>query len=124
MALYFAADHVVWAHQIGLLTDKRAGERAQKLSLWSWALGSVTTMILEANIILAVSGLSPNLVGLVWFLLAIDLAATSSLASPPGIHCMACCKPSPPACMSMFHNCPLTHTQVPPTHPTLLDVCR
>jgi hypothetical protein len=55
MALYFAADHVVWAHQIGLLTDKRSGERAQKLSLWSWALGSVTTMILEANTILAVS---------------------------------------------------------------------
>jgi hypothetical protein len=56
MALYFAADHVVWAHQIGLLQDKRTGERAQKVSLWSWALGSVTTMILEANTILAVSG--------------------------------------------------------------------
>lgn len=55
MALYFAADHVVWAHQIGLLQDKRTGERAQKVSLWSWALGSVATMILEANTILAVS---------------------------------------------------------------------
>jgi hypothetical protein len=55
MALYFAADHVVWAHQIGLLTNKKAGERAQKVSLYSWALGSVATMVLEANTILAVS---------------------------------------------------------------------
>lgn len=54
MALYFAADHVVWAHQIGLLQDKKAGERAQKVSLWSWALGSVATMVLEANTILRV----------------------------------------------------------------------
>lgn len=55
MALYFAADHVVWAHQIGLLQDKRTGERAQKVSLYSWALGSVATMVLEANTILLVS---------------------------------------------------------------------
>lgn len=58
MALYFAADHVVWAHQIGLLTNKKAGERAQKVSLYSWALGSVATMVLEANTILAVSSSS------------------------------------------------------------------
>lgn len=27
MAIYFAADHVVWAHQIGIITDKKVGER-------------------------------------------------------------------------------------------------
>ncbi len=55
MATYFAADHVVWAHQIGLLPDKKLGERAQKTSLWSWALGSICTMVLEATAILRVS---------------------------------------------------------------------
>lgn len=55
MATYFAADHVVWAFQIGLITDKKVGERAQKVSLYSWALGSITTMILEGNAILRVS---------------------------------------------------------------------
>lgn len=55
MATYFAADHVVWAHQIGLLPDKKLGERAQKTSLYSWALGSLATMVLEAHTILAVS---------------------------------------------------------------------
>lgn len=54
MATYFAADHVVWAHQIGLLPDKKLGERSQKVSLWSWALGSVCTMVLEASAILRV----------------------------------------------------------------------
>jgi hypothetical protein len=55
MATYFAADHVVWTFQIGLISDKKTGERAQKASLWSWALGSVLTMIIEANAILSVS---------------------------------------------------------------------
>jgi hypothetical protein len=55
MATYFAADHVVWAYQIGLITDKKTGERSQKVSLWSWALGSVLTMVIEANAILSVS---------------------------------------------------------------------
>ncbi|WIA18315.1 hypothetical protein OEZ85_009780 [Tetradesmus obliquus] len=55
MATYFSADHVVWAYQIGLIADKKTGERAQKVSLWSWALGSVLTMIIEANAILSVS---------------------------------------------------------------------
>lgn len=62
MATYFAADHVVWAYQIGIITDKTTGERAQKISLWGWALGSVVTMIIEANGILGVSiGLGPGL---------------------------------------------------------------
>lgn len=47
MAIYFAADHVVWAYQIGLISDKTTGERAQKTSLWGWALGSVCTAALE-----------------------------------------------------------------------------
>ncbi|GIL49947.1 hypothetical protein Vafri_6243 [Volvox africanus] len=47
MAIYFGADHVVWAHQIGLISDKKIGERYQKLSLWSWALGSVCTIAAE-----------------------------------------------------------------------------
>ncbi|KAI8467564.1 MAG: peroxisomal biogenesis factor 11-domain-containing protein [Monoraphidium minutum] len=47
MAIYFAADHVVWAYQIGLVTDKAVGERFQKVSLWGWALGSVCTAALE-----------------------------------------------------------------------------
>ncbi|KAF8059207.1 lvsF [Scenedesmus sp. PABB004] len=55
MATYFAADHVVWAFQIGLVSSKQTGERAQKVSLWSWALGSVVTMIMEANAILSLS---------------------------------------------------------------------
>jgi len=48
MAIYFGADHFVWAHQIGLITDKPTGERFQKLSLWSWALGSVCTIAAES----------------------------------------------------------------------------
>jgi hypothetical protein len=48
MAIYFGADHLVWAHQIGLTTDKKFGERAQKVSLYSWALGSVCTIIGES----------------------------------------------------------------------------
>lgn len=47
MAVYFAADHVVWAYQIGLVNDKSTGERFQKISLWGWALGSVCTVVLE-----------------------------------------------------------------------------
>eukprot|EP00798_Chlamydomonas_sp_ICE-L_P016871 gene16871-23142_t len=48
MAMYFGADHIVWAHQIGLATDKTSLERWQKVSLWSWAMGSVATVIVES----------------------------------------------------------------------------
>ena len=48
MAMYFGADHFVWAYQIGLTTDKKSGERWQKISLWSWAMGSVCTVVAEA----------------------------------------------------------------------------
>jgi hypothetical protein len=29
MAVYFAADHVVWAYQIGLITNKTTGEEGR-----------------------------------------------------------------------------------------------
>lgn len=51
MAMYFGADHAVWAFQLGLITDKTTGERWQKVSLWSWALGSVCTVVTEAYLI-------------------------------------------------------------------------
>lgn len=47
MAIYFGADHFVWAYQIGLITNKTTGERWQKVSLWSWALGSACTVAAE-----------------------------------------------------------------------------
>mmetsp|Transcript_14982 Transcript_14982/g.32478 ORF Transcript_14982/g.32478 Transcript_14982/m.32478 type:complete len:241 (+) Transcript_14982:194-916(+) len=47
MAIYFGADHLVWAHQIGLANNKTSQERWQKLSLYSWALGSVCTVVSE-----------------------------------------------------------------------------
>ncbi len=47
-AIYFGADHFVWAYQIGLITNKTTGERWQKVSLWSWALGSVCTVVAES----------------------------------------------------------------------------
>jgi len=31
MAIYFGADHFVWAYQIGLVNDKKTGERFQKV---------------------------------------------------------------------------------------------
>jgi len=33
MAIYFGADHFVWAYQIGLLNDKATGERVQKVNI-------------------------------------------------------------------------------------------
>lgn len=48
LAMYFAADHVVWAGQIGLTDNKKLTERFQKISLWSWALGSICTIAGEA----------------------------------------------------------------------------
>lgn len=48
MAMYFAADHCVWAHQIGLTSNKQLADKFQKLSLYSWALGSVCTILVES----------------------------------------------------------------------------
>lgn len=47
MATYFGADHFVWAYQIGLISNKQLGERCQKISLYSWALGSILTAGVE-----------------------------------------------------------------------------
>ncbi|KAL3148529.1 hypothetical protein ABBQ38_013967 [Trebouxia sp. C0009 RCD-2024] len=47
MAIYFAGDHVVWASQAGLYTNKEGTEKAQKMSLWAWALGSVCSIVSE-----------------------------------------------------------------------------
>lgn len=47
MAIYFAADHVVWANQAGIYTNKAAVDRWQKASLWSWFGGSGCTIIGE-----------------------------------------------------------------------------
>lgn len=50
--LYFSADHVVWASQAGILTDKALVNRAQKLSLYSWLGASCCTIASEMSDIL------------------------------------------------------------------------
>lgn len=50
--LYFSADHVVWASQAGILTDKALVDRAQKLSLYSWLGASCCTIASEMSDIL------------------------------------------------------------------------
>eukprot|EP01024_Parvocaulis_polyphysoides_P068157 TRINITY_DN8268_c0_g1_i4.p1 TRINITY_DN8268_c0_g1~~TRINITY_DN8268_c0_g1_i4.p1 ORF type:complete len:259 (-),score=30.05 TRINITY_DN8268_c0_g1_i4:260-997(-) len=47
MAIYFGFDHVIWAHQAGLVQDKSFVERCQKISLWNWFCGSLCTICLE-----------------------------------------------------------------------------
>jgi Peroxisomal biogenesis factor 11 (PEX11) len=47
MAIYFGADHVVWAQQAGLLTKKDLVARAQKTSLYGWFGGSLCTILTE-----------------------------------------------------------------------------
>lgn len=49
MALYFAGDHVVWASQAGLTTNKKLVDRWQKISLYSWCGGSVITIVQECE---------------------------------------------------------------------------
>ena len=49
MAVYFAADHVVWAGQAGLTTDAKKLARWQKVSLWAWFGGSVCTLLQECE---------------------------------------------------------------------------
>lgn len=51
-ALYFGADHVVWASQAGLVTDKAKVDRAQKISLYSWLGASCCTIAGELTEIL------------------------------------------------------------------------
>jgi hypothetical protein len=47
MAIYFGGDHVVWASQAGLLSNKTLTSRAQKASLYGWFGGSLCTIISE-----------------------------------------------------------------------------
>lgn len=51
-AVYFGADHVVWASQAGLLTDKTLVDRAQKVSLYGWLGASLCTIVAEATEVL------------------------------------------------------------------------
>jgi hypothetical protein len=51
-ALYFGADHVVWASQAGLTTNKALVDRAQKVSLYSWLGASCCTIASELTEIL------------------------------------------------------------------------
>lgn len=48
MAVYFGADHFVWAHQIGLTNDKKAGEQWGKISVYAWMFGSICTVLAES----------------------------------------------------------------------------
>jgi len=47
MSIYFGGDHVVWASQAGLLTNKDITTRAQKASLYGWFGGSLCTIATE-----------------------------------------------------------------------------
>ena len=47
MASYFAFDHVGWAAGAGLVTNKTTIEKCQKVSTWSWLLGSCSTILIE-----------------------------------------------------------------------------
>ena len=50
MANYFFFDHIVWAHQVGLVKGGTAeGQRKfQRISLFSWMYGSIATGVLQA----------------------------------------------------------------------------
>ena len=55
MAVYFGADHVVWAQQAGLLANKSLTARAQKTSLYGWLGGSLCTIVGELYEIQAIT---------------------------------------------------------------------
>ena len=46
-AVYFGGDHVVWASQAGIYTNKEVIDRAQKISLWAWFGASSCTIVNE-----------------------------------------------------------------------------
>ena len=48
-AVYFAGDHVVWASQAGIYSDKEVIDRAQKVSLWAWFGASTCTIVNEVT---------------------------------------------------------------------------
>jgi hypothetical protein len=47
MAVYFGGDHVVWAQNAGLTTNKALVARFQKASLYGWFGGSLCTLVAE-----------------------------------------------------------------------------
>ena len=49
MASYFLFDHVGWAAGAGLVTDKKTIEKCQKISTYSWLLGSLSTVTIELH---------------------------------------------------------------------------
>lgn len=51
MALYFGFDHVIWASQAGIYTDKQGIESAKKISLYSWFGGSICTIVEDLAVI-------------------------------------------------------------------------
>ena len=48
-ALYFGGDHVVWASQAGIYTNKRVVDKWQKVSLYSWLGSSLVTVVQECE---------------------------------------------------------------------------
>ncbi len=45
--MYFGGDHVVWASQAGIYTNKEVIDRVQKVSLWAWFGASTCTIVNE-----------------------------------------------------------------------------
>lgn len=60
MSIYFGADHVVWAQQAGLMSNKSLTDRAQKTSLYGWFGGSLCTIVLELYELAAVAARQPG----------------------------------------------------------------
>ena len=55
--MYFGGDHVVWASQAGIYSNKEVIDRAQKVSLWAWFGASTCTII---NEVVELSNMAPR----------------------------------------------------------------
>lgn len=58
MAVYFGADHVVWAKQAGL--KKTSSEKAGRVSMYGWAVGSFAGFLVELHDIVAFASRKPT----------------------------------------------------------------
>ena len=47
--MFFSFDHVVWAHSVGLVSDKDTAERAQKTSFYGWLLASLCALAVDVS---------------------------------------------------------------------------
>ena len=56
-AVYFGGDHVVWASQAGIYSNKEVIDRAQKVSLWAWFGASTCTIV---NEVVELSNMAPR----------------------------------------------------------------